>query len=92
MVLLRFRTLHPTPTCRRYLTYAKVARVANLSYNSVQHICRRAVLDQKSVTPRRRFSRLTQEHIAYLTTEATLVRQAGLTVAERCAVFEQRYP
>ena len=35
VLLLRFRTIHPTPACRKYFTYAKVARIANLSYNSV---------------------------------------------------------
>ena len=35
VLLLRFRTLHPTPACHCYLTYAEVAQVANLSYNSV---------------------------------------------------------
>ena len=56
VLLLRFRTLHPTPACRRYLTYAKVARVANLGYNSVQYICQRALESKKPVTPRKRFS------------------------------------
>ena len=50
------------------------------------------MLGGKSVIPRARFSRLAPEHVAYLTAEATLVQQAGLTVAERCAVFKQRYP
>ena len=91
VLLLRFRTLRPTPACRRYLTYAQVARVANLGYNSVQHICRWALESRNPVTPRKRFSELSAEHVDYLTNEATLVRQAGLTLAERCAVFKLQY-
>ena len=92
VLLLRFRTLYPTTASHRYLTYAKVAQVANLSYNSVQHICRRAVETKNLTTPRKRFSQLSSEHIDYLTSVATLVRQAGLTLVERCAVFKLQYP
>ena len=91
VLLLRFRTLYPTPTSHRYSTYAQVARVVNLDYNSVQYICRQAVLSRRPVTPRTRFSQLSSEHVDYLTNEATLVSQAGLTLAERCAVFKLQY-
>ena len=73
MLLLRFRTLHPTPASHCYLTCAKVARVANLAYNSVQHICRRAVESKMPTTTRKRFGQLSPEHVDYLTSEATLV-------------------
>lgn len=37
------------------------------------------------------FHKLDQEHYDFLISEQTLERQAGLTLKERCKVFEERF-
>ena len=92
VLLLRFRTVLPSIEMRSYETYAKIARISNLDYNSVQHICKQATQEKRPPAPKKFDRQLEQEHIDFLTSEFTLVKQAGLTLVERCEAFEQLYP
>lgn len=58
----------------------------------MQHICKQA-LKKKTTVPKVRFPfhRLDQEHYDFLTDEQTLERQAGMTLKERCEIFEERF-
>ena len=53
VLLLRFRTLLPSIKTRRYETYAKIARIANLDYNSVQQICKQATQEKRPPAPKK---------------------------------------
>lgn len=91
VLLLRFRTTSPSLKTRKYVTYARIARIANLDYNSVQHICKKALQEKKLPTQKKIVRQLEQEHYDFLTSEATLEKYAGLTLQERCEVFERLY-
>lgn len=93
VLLLRFRTPEPTQASPTYASYRSIAQATGLAYNSVQHICRRAVRGTK-MEPRVRFPlhRLEREHIDFLTSEHTLEKQAGMSLKERCDAFELLFP
>ena len=92
VLLLRFRTTSPTNESHKYLTYSKIAKIVRLEYNSVQHICKQVTTEQKPPSAKRLNRKLDDQHFAYLTSEATLEKQAGLTLKERCEVFEHLFP
>ena len=50
VLLLRFRCTRPTPATRKYAAYSAIAQGLHMSYNQVQHICRRATQGEKPCT------------------------------------------
>ena len=92
VLLLRFRTTSPTKDSQKYQTYSKIAKAVRLDYNSVQHICKQATTPKQPPSAKRLNWKLDEDHFAYLVSEATLEKQAGLTLQERCEVFEHLFP
>ena len=54
----------------------------------MQHICKQATTPKQPPSPKRLNWKLDENHVAYLVSEATLEKQAGLTLKDRCEVFE----
>jgi hypothetical protein len=88
VLLLRFKTTTPTKLTYKFISYKRISKIVKLDYNSVQHICRKAVEDKSPTKTRHPLRKLDQEHIDYLISEHTLEQWAGLTLSERCAKFE----
>ena len=63
VLLLRFRREDPKPASPRYVAYGTISKALDISYNSVQHICRRALKPASKIKPAKMVRRLGQEHI-----------------------------
>ena len=91
VLLLRFRTPNPSTNPRKFCSYQRIATVVRLTYNQVQHICKKAL--SKTSCKRKNLSRqLDQAHVDFLTNERTLELWAGKTLKERTALFRRRFP
>lgn len=92
-LLLRFRRVDPVRTSLRFMSIRRIADTLNLSANEIAHLCRQAQSGRNQRGRRRDPARvLEQPHIDFLTSERTLERQAGKTLAERSALFTQMFP
>ena len=72
VLLLRFKTTTPTKLTYKFISYKRISKIVKLDYNSVQHICRKAVEDKSPPKIRHPLRKLDQEHIDYLISEHTL--------------------
>ena len=73
VMLLRFRSSsRPTAKSAKYAAYARIAQALGITYNEVQHICRRAVKPNAPLKPEKQVRKLGQEHVAFLTSMHTL--------------------
>ena len=90
-LLIRFRSTHPTIKSRKYATYKIIASILNLTQNEVQHICRKALKPQKTLTSKQIVRKLDQEHIDFLINPVTLERWAGLTMKQRTVYFHRKF-
>ena len=92
-LLLRFRRTDPGPRAYRFLAYAKIAAILNLSVHEVAYHCRKA---SAGPDPQKRIKdparKLDQCHVDYLIGERTLERWAGRTLQERAALFTAAFP
>ena len=59
-LMIRFRTTQPTAKSRKYATYKTVASTLNLTQNEVQHICRKALKPQRTLTGKQLARKLDQ--------------------------------
>ena len=50
VLLLRFRNTSPNPSSRKFYSYSTIAKVLNMPYNTVQYLCRKALLPNKPKT------------------------------------------
>ena len=92
VLLLRFRSSRPTAKSAKYVPYARIAQALGITYNEVQHICRRAVRPDAPLKPEQQVRKLDQEHVAFLTSMHTLEQWAGLTMKQRAVLFHRRFP
>ena len=92
MLLLRFRCTRPTPGARKYAAYSTIAQALPISYNQVQHICRRALRPSKTMSGDRLVRELGPEHVQFLTSMRTLEQWSGLTMKQRTVLFHRRFP
>ena len=90
-LLIRFRSTHPTTKSIKYATYKTIASILNLTQNEVQHICRKALKPQKTLTSKQIVRKLDQEHIDFLISPITLERWAGLTMMQRTVYFHRKF-
>ena len=58
VLLLRFRCTRPTPATRKYAAYSAIAQALSITYNQVQHICRRAVRPDAPFKPEKQVRKL----------------------------------
>ena len=77
-LMLRFRTTQPTPKSYKYTTYKVISETLNLTYNEVQHICRKSLKPQKKITQKKMLYKLDQQHVDFLLNHKTLELWAGL--------------
>ena len=89
MLLLRFRSSAPTAASTKYAAYARIAQALGITYNEVQHICRRALRPAAPVAPEKQVRRLGEEHVAFLLDERVLEQWAGKTMKERTVLFHR---
>jgi len=92
VLLLRFRCARPTPDARKYAPYGAIAGALGITYNQVQHICRRASRPDAPPKPEKQVRRLGPEHLAFLTSMHTLEQWAGLTMKQRTVLFHRQFP
>ena len=93
VLLLRFRTLEPSKGALKYCSYARIAKIVCLTYNQVQHICKRALVNAGKRPKKQDLSRrLEQIHIDFLTSSKTLELWSGKTISERCILFHRNFP
>jgi hypothetical protein len=92
VLLLRFRCTDPTPSSHKYVGYSAISKALNISYNTVQHICRLTLTPSKQIRPERAVSKLGQEHVDFLTNPQTLERWAGETLKRRTILFHRQFP
>ena len=90
---MRFRTATPKPGATRYLRYAAIAKVLRLTVNQVQHLCTytanaTTAHDQAAAAA----EKLTENQVAVITNEDTMIHMAGYSLAERASMIKQRYP
>ena len=90
-LLSRFRTSKPTKKAWKYTTYRAIAAALNLTQNEVQHICRKALTPQKTLTSKQLVRKLDQEHIDFLISPITLERWAGLIMKKRTVYFHRKF-
>ena len=90
-LMIRFRTTQPSIKSWKYATYKTIAAALNLTQNEVQHICRKALKPQKTLTSKQLVRKLDQEHIAFLINPITLERWAGLTMQKRTVYFHRKF-
>jgi len=90
-LLSRFGTSKPTKKAWKYTTYRAIAAALNLTQNEVQHICRKALKPQKTLTSKQLVRKLDQEHIDFLISPITLERWAGLTMKKRTVYFHRKF-
>ena len=58
VLLLRFRCVRPMPGGRKYAAYSAIAQALSITYNQVQHICRRAVRPDAPFKPEKQVRKL----------------------------------
>ncbi len=92
VLLLRYRSSRPTPDARKYAAYGAIAGALGITYNQVQHICRRASRPDAPPKPEKQVRRLGPEHLAFLTSMHTLEQWAGLTMKQRTVLFHRQFP
>ena len=90
-LLIRFRTTKPTFKSWKFATYRTIAAALNLTQNEVQHICRKALKPQRTLTGKQLARKLDQEHIDFLLSPITLERWAGLTMKKRTVYFHRKF-
>ena len=90
-LLIRFRTTTPTKKTWKFATYRTIAAALNLTQNEVQHMCRKALKPQKTMTSEQLVRKLDQEHIDFLISPITLERWAGLTMKTRTVYFHRKF-
>ena len=91
VLLLRFRSSRPTAKSAKYTAYKRIAQALGITYNEVQHICRRAVKPNAPLKPEKQVRKLGQEHVAFLISMHTLEQWAGLTMKQRTVLFHRRF-
>jgi hypothetical protein len=74
------------------VAYSTIAKVLDLPYNSVQHLCTQALKASGQHRAARSTKILDKSQIEYLTSLQTLERMAGKTIKERVLMFERRFP
>ena len=92
VLLLRFRCTQPTPTTRKYAAISTIARGLQLTYNQVQHICRKALQPSAPLKPDKQLRKLDKEHVDFLLNERVLEQWAGRTMKERTVLFHRQFP
>ena len=92
MLLLRFRCETPPHLSHTYVSYGAISKAFNISYNSVQHICRYALKTADWLRPNREVRKLSQEHIEFLTSYSTLEKWAGFSLKWRTRLFHRHFP
>ena len=90
-LLIRFRTTKPTIKSRKFATYRTIAATLNLTQYEVQHICRKALKPQKTLTSKQLVRKLDQEHIDFLISPFTLEKWAGITMKKRTVYFHRKF-
>lgn len=90
-LLIRYWSTKPTKKARKFATYRTIAEALNLTQNEVQHICRKALQPQKTLTSKQIVRKLDQEHINFLISPITLERWAGLTMKKRTMIFHRQF-
>ena len=88
-LLIRFRTTQPNITSWKFASYRTIAIVLNQTQNEVQHICRKALKQHKTLTSNQQMRKLDQEHIDFLISPITLEKWAGLTMWKRTVFFHR---
>ena len=74
------------------MTYANIARVLQLPYATVQHICRYKPIPQHRKKYGGQERKLDQQHIDFLISPETLKLFAGATLKERTILFHRKFP
>jgi len=92
VLLLRFRCTRPTAKSAKYAAYARIAQALGITYNEVQHICRRALKPSAPVSFDKQVRQLGEEHVAFLLNERVLEQWSGKTMKERTVLFHRRFP
>ena len=59
-LLIRFRTTKPSEKTQKFASYKIIASILNLTQNEVQHICRKALKPQKTLTNKQLSRKLDQ--------------------------------
>ena len=90
-LLIRFRTAQPTIKSWKFASYRTIAAALNLTQNEVQHICRKALQPQRTLTSKQLVQKLDQEHIDFLISPITLEKWAGLTMKKRTVFFHRQF-
>ena len=91
-LLMRFHTAKPEIGAKTYATYATIAKVLGLTIGSVQHICRQHLREITQPRWQRDPSRVLDEHhVEWLTKEENLILHSGKSLAERAALFTQKF-
>ena len=101
-VFLMYGTRSPTPTSKRRLTYAAVAKSLGMTPGQVQHYCISACSRKQApkvslpLLLKLKFKdsskTLHERHIDFLLDPDTLEEWAAKTMVERKALFEKRWP
>ena len=90
-LLLRFRTTKPTTKSWKFTSYRTIATALNLTQYEVQHVCRKALQPQRTLTSKQLVRKLDQDHIDFLISPITLERWAGLTMQKRTVYFHRQF-
>ena len=91
-LMLRYNSLKPTPRARKFASYSTIAKILNLAYNKVQHLCRYKSKVTKATIAKRKLHKLDDHHERFLLSVDTLKKWAGLTLKERATLFHRRFP
>jgi len=91
-LLIRYRTTNPSVKTRKYNSYRAIARVLNLTIYEVQHICRKAITQNKMISGDQLARKLDQEHIDFLINPRQLEIWSGLTMKHRTILFHRQFP
>ena len=92
VLLIRFRSMTPNTSSRKFATYKTISKSLNLTQNEVQHICRKALKKVKPPTAKQKERKLEQKHIDFLLSPHTLEQWAGLTMKLRQLRFHRWFP
>ena len=92
VLLLRFRCMKPATGAHKYATYGMIAQALRISYNQVQHICRAALMPDKTLSGDKLARKLGPEHLRFLTSMHTLEQWSGLTMKQRTVLFHRSFP
>ena len=90
-LMLRYRTIKPTASSRKYLSYRVISQTLNLTQHEVQHICRKSLKPKTILSPKKILYKLEQEHVDFLLNHRTLELWAGLTMKERALRFHRKF-